>query len=302
MNRELIYDIGYDRKPNSISLFAWHECSNYGDKLGPALFHDIVGKPICIESRGLSLIFHEGEKRTIYCFLGTLAHHLYGPHHFVFWGIGMAPPEGPSHHGCKPMQEGLDIEFLTLRGPLTHQELLNRDYRVPSSIPYGEPALLVPYFYKPSGRKRNGYCLVPHHAHYDEWKARFPKENVINIGIDSYDKIQTLITELTSYRAIFSGSLHATILAESFGIPTKPVEPTLPFKFDDFYQSVDKKMDYVMNVPSGYDFRGLMKETIASWKPIRWDPEPWLAKSPFPLNPDMGPRLREHYCNLRRLG
>lgn len=297
----MTYDIGYEKKSDSVSLFAWHECNNFGDKVGPALFHDIVKRPVYVEARGLSLIFHEGRPRTIYCFLGTLAHHLYGPHHFVFWGFGIAPQEGPAHHGCKPMQEGLDIEFRALRGPLTHQELLKKNYLVPSNIPYGDPALLIPYFYHRSPEQSSEYCLVPHHTQYSEWRKRFPKEKVIDIGINSYDKIQDLITELTSYKVIFSASLHVTILAESFGIPVKPVEPPLSFKFDDFYQSVNKKIDYLMHIPPDTDFQNLAIETTSHWRPIQWDPEPWLTASPFPLNQNMISRLRKHYLTLANL-
>jgi len=296
----MAYDIGYERKENSVSLFAWHEVSNFGDKLGPAMFYDIVKRPVCIEARGLSLVFDEGQPRTIYCFLGTLAHHLYGPHRFVLWGLGMGPPDGPAHHGCKPMERGLDIDLRALRGPLTREEMKKRDYDVPRNIPYGDPALLIPYFYRPSTQKKGDYCLVPHHAHYDEWKSRFPRERVVDIGIESYDKIQSLVTELTSYDVIFSGSLHVTVMAEAFGIPTKPLEPTLPFKFDDFYRSVKKGVAYVMSAPPDLDFSTLAREVSSSWTPIRWEPKKWLAASPFILPADMIDQLGEHYSAMRR--
>jgi hypothetical protein len=293
------YDIGYKRKRNSISLFAWHEVSNFGDKLGPAMFYDIVKRPVCIEARRLSLVFGEGPARTIYCFLGTFAHFLYGQHHFVLWGVGMGPPDGPAHHGCKPIEKGLDIDFRALRGPLTREEMVKRGYNVPRNIPYGDPGLLIPYFYKPSIQKKGDYCLVPHHAHYNEWKARFPRERVIDTGIDSYDNIQSLVTELTSYDVILSGCLHATITAEAFGIPTSPLEPTLPFKFDDFYQSVNKKVEYIMSAPPNLDFSTLAREVSSSWRPIEWEPKKWLATSPFIINADMNDLLSEHYSALR---
>jgi len=294
------YDIGYKRKRNCISLFGWHEVSNFGDKLGPAMFYGIVKKPVCIEARGLALVFDEGPARTIYCFLGTFAHFLHGPHHFILWGPGMGPPNGPAHHGCKPIEKGLDIDFRALRGPLTREEMVKRGYDVSVDIPYGDPGLLLPYFYKPSTRKKGDYCLVPHHAHFTEWKSRFSEQRVIDVGIDSYDKIQSLVTELTSYDVIFSGCLHATIMAEAFGIPVKTVEPTLPFKFDDFYQSVNKKVDYILSAQFNIDFAALAKEVSSSWTPIHWDPKKFLASSPFPLNVEMIDQLSEHYSALRR--
>ena len=144
------YDIGYVKKNNSFNLFAWHEVDNFGDKLGPALFHLLSKKPTYIESRGLRLIFEYGTPRTIYCFLGTLAQLVYGPHKFVFWGFGTTPAKGPKHHGAKPIEKNLNIEFKALRGPLTHKYLINSGYSIPTGIPYGDPGLVTPYFFKRS--------------------------------------------------------------------------------------------------------------------------------------------------------
>jgi len=74
----------------ALRLFAWHEVDNFGDRLGPALFHQISQRPVCIEARGLHPTF-DGPRREIHCFLGTLAHVLEGPHRFVLWGFGTRP-------------------------------------------------------------------------------------------------------------------------------------------------------------------------------------------------------------------
>jgi len=295
------YDIGYFRRKDSLNLFSWHTVSNYGDKLGPALFYLLSKKPVYIESRGLSLTFKRGKPRTIFCFSGTLAHLIYGPHKFVFWGFGSAPPEGPKHHGCQPIKRGLDIDFHTLRGPLTQKLLTQTGYKVPENIPYGDPALLVPYFFKRSSEVVDQFCIVPHHNHYEEWKERFKSQNVIDIKINSYEDIPSLIEEITKYKVIFSSSLHVTILAESFGIPTNPVEPTLPFKFDDFYSGCNKKISYIEKVPANFNWDELFVNTFKEWKPIKWDPLPWLDVAPFNIDDDIKQSLHKHYETLSNL-
>ena len=59
------WQIGYAQCKDALRLFAWHEVDNYGDRLGPALFHLLTGKPTYIEARGLELIFDQGPPRDI---------------------------------------------------------------------------------------------------------------------------------------------------------------------------------------------------------------------------------------------
>jgi pyruvyltransferase len=293
-------DIGYSDRRNALRLFAWHEVTNFGDKLGPAMFFWLTGRPVQIEAKGLSLVFDQGPKRTIYGFLGTLAQFLSGPHHFILWGIGISPPVGPAHHGCRPIERGLDIEFRALRGPLTRNILLSAGYEVPANIPYGDPGLLIPYFFEPSRDKIDDFCLVPHHTQYQRWKEMFPDKHVIDINIE-YNELQSVVTQITRFRTVFSSSLHACILAESFGIPVIPVEPTLPFKFDDFYLSVGKTINYVERLDKDMNFEYFLVDAVTNFTPIQWDPRPWLSASPLTVinGCDIESKLSKHYSKLR---
>lgn len=289
--------IGFQFSAGALRLFAWHEVNNFGDRLGPALFQQISQRYVYVEARGMRPTF-DGPAREIHCFLGTLAHLLQGPHHFVMWGFGTAPAEGPAHHGCAPIAEGLDLEVRALRGPLTRNLLVDAGYAVSDQIPYGDPGLLIPAFYKPSPLKVDDFCIVPHHSDYETWRWKFPGMNVINIKTPSYASLPGLIQEITKYRAIFTSSLHVTILAESFGIPVQPIAPKLPFKFDDFYAAVGKSMKY-LPLPSGkVEWPLLVESAIQKWRPIRWNPELWLAAAPFPLRKAPMEALCRHYRDL----
>lgn len=291
-------DIGYQRRRGSVPLFAWHGVDNYGDRLGPALFHLVTKKPVYIEARGLQLIFDQGEPRTIHCFLGTLAHLLSGPHRFVFWGFGTAPPDGPAHHGCRPLARDLDLDIRALRGPLTRDALIGAGYEVLETVPYGDPGLLVPGFYSASEHRVDDFCVIPHHAHYREWREALCGMNVVDLNLASYEGLQGLIFEISKYRVVFSASLHATILAESLGIPVRPIAPTLPFKFDDFYASIGKPGHYIPEMRRNLDWGRLYAETVGEWRPAVWDPGPWLDSSPFPIDESLRRRLSDHYARL----
>ena len=281
-----------------MNLFAWHQVNNYGDKLGPALFHLISKRPVYIESRGLGVTFDRGPKREIHCFLGTLAQQIFGPHKFVFWGFGVSPSDGPSHHGCRPMPRNLDIDFRAVRGRLSRQIYEEAGYSIPDSIPYGDPGLLVPYFYPAATRKVNDFCLIPHHSQYEEWRDRFRGLNIIDLRAHDYGQLPGIIQEITRYRAVFTSSLHAAILAESFGIPVRPVEPLLAFKFDDFYSSIGKRPEYIPAVSDGLNWESEAARLVDEWEPPRWDPLPWLASAPFEISSDLGTFLSQHYDEL----
>ncbi len=110
---------------------------------------------------------------------------------------------------------------------------------------------------------------------------------------------------MTKYRAVFSSSLHTCILAESFGIPAIPVEPTLPFKFDDFYLSIHKRVAYINHLDRDLDFEDCFHRAVHDYRPLQWDPRPWIAAAPFPCvdKDDLTVQLTEHYHRIgkRRL-
>lgn len=293
--------IGYKFSPDSLRLFAWHEVDNFGDRLGPALFAQISGRPVYVEARGLQPTF-QGPAREIHCFLGTLAQVLAGPHHFVLWGFGASPADGPAHHGCRPMPPGLDLEIRALRGELTRQVLEQAGYVIPKETPYGDPGLLIPAFYDRSPVQVNDFCIVPHHSDYDRWRWEYPGFNVIDIRTPTYESLQALILEITKYRLVFTSSLHVSVLAEAFGVPVQPVTPKLSFKLDDFYSGVGKRVEYLSNLTPGANWPALYRAALRNWRPVRWDPAPWLAAAPFPISPRVRQLLTRHYSKLAATG
>jgi hypothetical protein len=198
------------------------------------------------------------------------------------------------------MSPALDLDIRALRGRLTREVLVKAGYEVPEQVPYGDPGLLIPYFYERSPLQTEDFCLIPHHSDYDDWRWKFPGFNVLDIRTPTYESLQPLISEITKYKVVFTSSLHITILAEAFGIPVQPVAPKLAFKLDDFYSGVGKFVEYVPVLSRESDWLSLYEAAIRNWRPIRWDPRPWLAAAPFPLAAGDTDHLTRHYGALAR--
>lgn len=138
-----------------------------------------------------------------------------------------------------------------VRGPLTREYLLSRGIDCPEI--YGDPALLIPYFYKPTTLKqpkRFRLGIIPHYADWDspvlmKIKVNYPDIDLIDIT--SYGDWTDLIDRICACDAVLSSSLHGLIVAESFGIANHWVtfsDRVLGngFKFRDFYASIGKSI------------------------------------------------------------
>lgn len=99
-----------------------------------------------------------------------------------------------------------DVNFLSVRGPLTRKLIVNAE--VPEI--YGDPALLLPLMYFPKVEKRKKTSLIPHYID----KPLFDK-NIIDIE----QNWKTFVDELLACEEIISSSLHGIVIAEAYGIP-----------------------------------------------------------------------------------
>jgi len=106
-----------------------------------------------------------------------------------------------------------------VRGPLTRDIFLRNGYECPDT--YGDPAILLPYFFYREVRKAHKYGIVPHYADKNNnWVSqqleRYGGEVLL---IDIEGDIEEVIDKICSCEYIFSSSLHGLICAEAYGIP-----------------------------------------------------------------------------------
>ena len=149
---------------------------------------------------------------------------------------------------------------------------------------YGDPALLVPAYFAPKVSKTHTYGIV---ARWSETRWRDagigPDVKLIDLGRTD---VEGVIEDMLSCRYIITGSLHALILADAYGLPSAWVMTGTAeggeFKFFDYFTTVNKfrnaqPFDFASPVTAAR-LRGSLDFDS---RPIRFDHRQLLDACPF---------------------
>ena len=160
----------------------------------------------------------------------------------IVWGSGLLNDQMGFEVKTKPKQ------VRAVRGPLTRKWLLEQGIECPEI--YGDPALLLPQFYKVNKEKKYRMGIIPHYIDMSNPTVERIISNldVKVIKVSDYKDWHDFIDEINECEFIVSSSLHGIIISEAYGVPsiwakfegTKYVEGW-DFKFYDFYESIQKK-------------------------------------------------------------
>ncbi|WP_254622645.1 polysaccharide pyruvyl transferase family protein [Rhodococcus sp. W8901] len=166
-----------------------------------------------------------------------------------------------------------DLDVRSVRGPRTAEFLRSRGISVPEV--YGDPGLLVGVLWPRESlvapRLSAGVTLIPnlndvekYRGHPDFWHPCRP--------------LWDTITRIANSEFVIGSSLHAVVLADSFGIEARLIgsdhEP--PFKYQDYYLGSGR---------SGYTAATTVDEALAMGgeEPLEWDPAGVLGAFPYEL-------------------
>lgn len=236
--------------PLKLNILYWKEDDGQ-DNVGDLLSKIIVERTIDYLELKRNIRF--GFRRL--CAVGSVMSFV-GSGKTTIWGSGLMTAE--SVKAIKDRVKNAVLDIRAVRGPLTHKTLIEAGVNSLSdisSIPYGDPAILMPLYYVPSIKKVKGKILIiPHHSRIDRYKDKYA--NVIDTYTSDWEGF---IDEIASSEKVISSSLHGIILAESYGIPAIMLNdyPGSRFKYDDYYQSTGRS-DYpiVDVVEDGYSVDG----------------------------------------------
>lgn len=213
-------------------VFYWDGTPNFGDVVGPYLISKITGKPV-LNIRNLQ---YSGIMA-----VGSIMQQL-DRKDMIVWGSGLISK--PTDEKMKELKK-YSPEILSVRGRETAKILLEAGINIPDQSVYGDPALILPLFYKPSVSDSKKIGICPHYIHKPHFLENITNKDNLKI-IDVQKDMESVVDSISSSTVCVSTSLHGLIIAQAYGIPwvwLEVVDKNLTgndFKFKDFFSTLDK--------------------------------------------------------------
>jgi pyruvyltransferase len=278
--------------PLTINSYVYHSFGrikkhNWGDDINYYFLKYITERSISIySSSSLSMRL----KKCNYLCIGSTLNYLTTAETIV-WGSGVISDELELPNIPK--------KVFAVRGPLTRKYLMERGVLCPPT--YGDPALLIPYFYKPKHKKIYKIGIIPHYEDIDNVNVKRVMEELDAhlINIQNYNNWTDFIDEVCLCEHIFSSSLHGLIIAEAYGIPNTWIEVSNNiignhFKFHDFFLSINRDRIEPVIINDTSDLNSIKKND--TWKRGRIDLVQLLNSCPFKIKKRI---LYEHPLDIR---
>ncbi len=251
-----------------LPLYYWRQPNmvNFGDVLSLKLVERIVGQEVEVYKKKKFTY----EKKLLA--IGSVL--ICASQNDVVWGTGT--------NGKRIQKNDFDftkLDIRAVRGPLT-RKLLIETLGMECPEIYGDPALLIPYFFPELKKKKYpeyDFIVIPHYTE----QSLFPKNNKVEIVYPTED-VFAVIKKILNSRFVISSSLHGIIVAEAFGIPARYLrvtenEPLL--KYQDYYLSTNR--------PDFQIARSVEEALLMGGeKPYKCDLETLYKAFPFEFWPD----------------
>ena len=264
--------------------------TNWGDDINYHFIHYLTKRNIAIY---FETPIAMALKSKNYLCIGSTLNYL-STRQSVVWGAGV-------------IDEALELRerparIHAVRGPYTRKYLLARGIDCPEI--YGDPALLLPYFYKPSvkaDQRKYKIGIIPHYT--DRVSPLIAEIRATHIDVDVIDIVHygnwtDFIDRVCACEAIVSSSLHGLVVAEAYGIPNYWIRFSDSvigghFKFEDFFASLGKP--FVRPIEPEEPLR--MSELVSrySWQKGRLNLRRLLDACPFEIKE---PIRHEHPMDL----
>lgn len=234
-NGHYLKQFGFFLSRNEIPVYWWSGKGNknFGDIITPYLVEKISDKKVIWVNKHCF--------REHYMVTGSILPD--ANKNSIVWGSGIMSKQQKIK---KPKR------ICAVRGPLTRKRLLEIGYSCPEI--YGDPALLLPLFYKCKNKKKYELGIIPHHADYFDVKKNAHGKKLLIINL--FDPVEKVIKEICSCKRILSSSLHGIIVSHTYDIPSVWIELSNNVggdgtKFKDYFLSVGIKeyAPLLLNIP-----------------------------------------------------
>jgi pyruvyltransferase len=206
---------------------------NFGDELSKFITTQLINKD------KYELVFNQNNIPLNIICIGSYIH--CAKNNSYIFGSGVRTPNNiEKGHNYK------NLNICSVRGPLSRDFLMNiKKISVPEI--YGDPALLLPKFYKPDkiDKLKNKIGVIPHKTNYNKYINRI--DTTKYYLINPTDKWENVINYICSCKAIISSSLHGLVCSDAYNIPNLWLDEYKlqegDFKFKDYFASQTR--DYV---------------------------------------------------------
>ena len=242
--------------------------SNWGDDINLWFLKEVIRDPFRLYNES-PIAFRMGSDN--FLVIGSTISLLCKSNSIV-WGAGCISDMIPIPQKPK--------KVLAVRGPLTRELLIQNKIDCPPV--YGDPALLLPYHYRPTIKKKHRIGLIQHVS-----ETPVEIEGCHRISMSNYKVWTDVIDEILSCEIIASSSLHGLIVAEAYGIPNVWIESKNliggHFKFHDFFLSLEEDREkpidlHEINSPS------ILYDLAKCTSKGKFDVRPLLNSCPFNLD------------------
>lgn len=220
-NKIILDDLSRRTERNKVNLHWWSlrekDIENLGDMLSEVIVNNVLALNKIDANKKVS------NTRHLYA-IGSILDS--GYQDATIWGSGFW--YSPATNVFWKNIRKLDIR--AVRGPRTRETLQNLGYDCPEI--YGDPAILLPLFYRQIKKGQEGIKIV---SHYSENNYSKFTNIEIRTTMDSWKRV---VDEICSADLIISSTLHGIILAEAYGVPAimlKQKNCSDLYKYEDYY-------------------------------------------------------------------
>lgn len=256
---------------------------NFGDDLNIPIIEAVSGRKVKLWR---NYLFNKRVENLVS--IGSIIELYVNEYSFV-WGTG-------SMYGNR-LLPARPLKVCAVRGKLTQKQLIGQGINCPNI--FGDPALLLPYIYKPCVKTRNKVGIIPHFHDYDlphVTKFREEHPEILFIKMRGYTNWKTVIDQIFSCDVIYSSSLHGIIVSDAYCIPNVHVVFSNlieggNYKFLDYYSGVNRECVAPLDFSESIDILNYEK-IITNYSPINYNPRKLIESFPFKLSSQFDEILR----------